>query len=128
MTRISTQDFVLGAFNRIELWANSNSWIPFSDFNRSDVAILFDSMVSETTLQYHKVLQAWFIVIVNSFIYGPTVMLRMAAIPNGLWSKPIPVHTIPSQFLQHSDDFCYAGKVGFVFFECSSLSLIVSGI
>jgi hypothetical protein len=115
LTRISTQDFVLGAFNRIELWANSNSWIPFSDFNRSDVAVLFDFMVSETTLQYHQVLQAWFIVIVNSFIYGPTIMLRMAASPYGLWSKPIPVYTIPSQFLQHSDDFCYAGKVSFMF-------------
>jgi hypothetical protein len=38
MTRISTQDFVLGAFNRIELWANSNSWIPFSDFSRSHMS------------------------------------------------------------------------------------------
>jgi hypothetical protein len=125
ITRISTQNFVLGAFNRIELWANSNPWIPFSDFNRSDAAILFDFMVSETTLQYHKVLQAWFIVIVNSFMYGPTIMFRMVSVPNGPWSKPTPVHTIPSQFLQHSDDFCYVGKVGFMFLACNSLFLTV---
>lgn len=68
-------------------------------------------MPSETTLQYHTHLQAWFVIIVNSFIYGSTIMIRLAATLNGTWSSPIPLFTIPSQFLQKSD-FCYAGKVG----------------
>jgi hypothetical protein len=110
ITRISAQDMDLGAYDRIELWSNANVWIPYSDFNVSNVAILFDFMASETTLQYHDILQAWFVIIVNSFAYGPTIMIRVATLPNGSWSKPIPVYTIPSQFLQHGD-FCYAGKV-----------------
>ena len=109
ITRISTQDFELGAWSSLELWANCSSWISYSDFDVSKVAILFDFMASETTLQYHNTLKAWFVVIVNSFIYGPTIMLRVAASPYGTWSQPIAVFEIPPQFLQHSD-FCYAGK------------------
>jgi hypothetical protein len=112
ITRTTAQDMDAGAFDRLELWANSNSWIPFSDFNNTNPAILFDFMASETTLQYHHALNAWFVVIVNSFVYGPTIMIHAAASPNGTWSKAIPVFTIPSQFLQQGD-FCYAGKVSF---------------
>ena len=100
-----------GAYDRMQLWANSNTWIPYVDFNVSNVAILFDFMASETTLQYHDILKAWFVVIVNSFVYGSSVIIRVAASPYGNWSQPIPVFTIPSQFLQQGD-FCYAGKVG----------------
>jgi hypothetical protein len=106
-----------GAYDRMQLWANSNTWIPYVDFNVSNVAILFDFMASETTLQYHDILKAWFVVIVNSFVYGSSVIIRVAASPYGNWSQPIPVFTIPSQFLQQGD-FCYAGKVGILSFNC----------
>lgn len=109
ITRISAQDMSTGAYDRMQLWANSNTWIPYVDFNVSNVAILFDFMASETTLQYHDILKAWFVVIVNSFVYGSSVIIRVAASPYGNWSQPIPVFTIPSQFLQQGD-FCYAGK------------------
>lgn len=109
ITRISVVDLELGAFEKIELWSTSHTWVPFSDFNVSNVLVLFDFMPSETTLQYHTHLQAWFVIIVNSFIYGSTIMIRLAATLNGTWSSPIPLFTIPSQFLQKSD-FCYAGK------------------
>jgi hypothetical protein len=111
LTRISTEDFNVGAWDSIQLLAKSNSWIPYNQFDVSNVAVLFDNMASETTLQYHSVLQAWFVVIVNSFVYGSTIMFRMAASPNGSWSEPIPVSSIPSHFLQQQSDFCYAGKV-----------------
>jgi hypothetical protein len=106
-----------GAYDRMQLWANSNTWIPYVDFNLSNVAILFDFMASETTLQYHDILKAWFVVIVNSFVYGSSIIIRVAASPYGPWSQPIPVFTIPSQFLQQGD-FCYAGKVGILSLNC----------
>lgn len=113
LTRMSALHLDTGAFDKIDMWSNSHTWVPYNDFNVSNVAVLFDYMASETTLQYHSVLQAWFVIIVNSFVYGPTIMMRAATLLNGTWSSPIPLFTIPPQFLQKSD-FCYAGKVGFV--------------
>jgi hypothetical protein len=121
ITRISVEDLEVGAFESIELWSSSRTWIPYSDFSVSNVAVLFDSMPSETTLQYHTHLQAWFVIIVNSFVYGSTIMMRAAASLNGTWSSPIPLFTIPSHFLQTSD-FCYAGKVGFLLISLPSFS------
>jgi hypothetical protein len=70
-------------------------------------ALLFDDVPSETTLQFHPALGAWFIVVANTFL-SDSVCLRTAPAVTGPWSDPVPVYPIPPAYTDGG--FCYAGK------------------
>lgn len=111
MTRASAAGIAQGSLASLQYWSDGGSWVPMpaDGTTPGNVAALFEFTPSETTLVWHTYMRLWYIVIVNTFIYGPSIMLRTAPAVTGPWSQEIPVHTIPAEMLV-GGAFCYAGK------------------
>lgn len=124
MARIDTDSFIEQNWTNLQYWAlpgdevaaadgavadtaaSTGSWQPFSPSLQP--VPLFDFVPSETTLQYHPVLQMWIIVVANTFI-TTNVSIRVALDVTGPWSDMIPLYQIPDEMLA-GGAFCYAGK------------------
>jgi hypothetical protein len=107
VARLALPAFAALDWSQLEYWTGpAAGWQQWS----GDLApqLLFPDVPSETTLQYHPVLQQWFIVVANTFASN-AINLRLAPTVTGPWSDPLPIYAIPAEYTNEAG-FCYAGK------------------
>lgn len=111
LARLPAAGFAAGDFTALQFWMPSLAWeAPPADGSPPyAAAFLFDFTPSETTLVWHPVMRAWYVVVANTFIYGSSIGLRTAPAITGPWSDFAPVYTVPPEMMA-GGVFCYAGK------------------
>lgn len=93
-------------WSHIQYYSNSSTWVPFT--NDLVPSYLFWPAASETTLVYHEYLQAWYMVMANTFMYN-SIGIRTAPTLMGPWSDFISLYPLPTTYT-YGGAFCYAGK------------------
>lgn len=107
VARIPTASWAAQAWEQLMYWTSAGTWQAYSP--TLPIMPLFDFMPSETTLTWHPTLSLWYLLIVNTFVYGPQVMIRTAQAVTGPWSEAQPIYTIPQEQMA-GGAFCYAPK------------------
>ena len=93
-------------WSSLEYYTTSSTWSLFS--NNLQPALLFNPAASETTLIYHEYLQAWYMVMSDTFAYN-SIGIRTAPTLTGPWSDFISLYPLPNTYT-YGGAFCYAGK------------------
>ena len=97
VTRLSTNNFILGNWNLLELY--TNILIPKQ---------LFYPLALTSTIQWFPFMNSWIILTIDKFIYGPKVALFYSNELYGEWKGPIFIYNIPEYYLIDSNIVYYA--------------------
>lgn len=83
MARIPIADFTSFNWDALAYWGGAGTWQPLGPVL---VPVpLFGFVPSETTLFFHATLQAWYVVVANTFI-SDSISFRTAPALTGPWS------------------------------------------
>jgi len=111
LSRISLSNLIQNNWSQLEFWAFESasstqpSYIVGNHYWK--LAPLFSPSIPETSMQYHPFLKQYFVLDIR--FLDNKVSLRVANQPEGPWSQPTDIYTIPPPWTG-TGVFCYAPK------------------
>jgi len=105
VTRISTNNFINGNWNELQMYTNNG----YKSYNSLAIPkTIFSPLSLTSTIMYHHLMNMWLIISIDFITFGPKVGLFYSATLEGPWNGPNFIYTVPSEYIINSSIIYYA--------------------